>query len=435
MLKCIAATLVALLTTTALLAQDAPTDLERRVRELELRIQQMQAEKASAELTEMARQIQILTQEIEALKTHQTAPTAQADQEQNGLGAAASKVYRAEPGVTFGGYGEFLYQNFEPAARVDNADALRAILYTGYKFNDRVIFNSEVEYEHANTERNGEVEVEFAYLDYMLRPAFGVRAGLLLMPIGLTNEQHEPTAFLGARRTQVESRIIPSTWSEIGAGVFGDVGPVTYRAYLTTSLNSDAFTATGIRGGRQMGSQAKANDFAVVGRVDWKPVEGTMLGGSIYSGNSGHERNYGAKVQLAEVHADAHYRGFVARAMYTTGTIDDAAAINANNKLTGNGSVGEEFGGWYVEGGYEISAALGLTEASVTPYARYENFDTQRSVPNGFLRNPANEQNILTIGVAFKPIPQTVIKVDWQEVENEAGTGVNQWNVGLGYIF
>lgn len=434
MLKRIAATLVALLTTTALFAQDA-TDLERRVRELEQRIQQMQAEKASSELTEMARQIQILTQEIEALKTHQAAPVAQADQAQFGLGAAASKVYRAEPGLSFGGYGEFLYQNFDSRTRVDNADALRAILYTGYKFNDRVIFNSEIEYEHANTARTGAVEVEFAYLDYLVRPELSFRAGLMLMPVGLTNEQHEPTAYFGARRPQVDNRIIPTTWNELGAGVFGDVGPITYRAYLTTSLNSDAFTAAGIRNGRQLGSQAKANDFALVGRVDWRPFEGTMIGGSLYSGDSGHERNYGGRVQMAEVHADARFRGFTARGVFARGTIDDAAAINTNNRLTGNGSVGEEFGGWYVEGGYDITTVLGLGEASITPYVRYEDFDTQRSVPVGFLRNAANEQNILTIGVAFKPIPQTVIKIDWQDMDNEAGTGIDQWNLGLGYIF
>lgn len=432
MLKRTVTFFLALATAGALLAQDAPqSDLERRLRDLERRVQQMEA---TSETAEIQRQIEILIKEIEALKTRQTSPDAQADTAQHGLGAAASKVYRSEPGISFGGYGEVLYQNFD-GSQVDTADVLRAILYTGYKFNDRTIFNSEIEYEHANTARSGEVEIEFAYLDYLFRPSFNVRTGLVLMPVGFTNEQHEPTSFFSTRRTLVDSRIIPTTWSEIGAGIFGEAGRLTYRAYLTTALASDGFSGAGIRGGRQRGSQAKADDFALVGRLDWHPSVGTMLGASVYSGDSGQERAYGGRVTLGEVHGEAKFRGVVLRALYARGTVDDAAAINAANRLTGSGSVGESFGGWYAESGYEITPSLRNREMSITPHVRYEKLDTQRRVPNGFSRNRANSQNILTLGVAFKPIPQTVIKLDWQDVENDAGTGIDQWNIALGYIF
>ena len=420
-----------LLITMPLFAQDA-TDLEKRLRALEEKIAQMQP---SSDLAEIKRQIEILGSEIEALKTRQTDKVVTADTTQYGLGAAASKVYRSEPGVSFGGYGEFLYQNIAEN-RVNTADTLRAILYTGYKFNDRVLLNSEIEYEHANTERSGQVEVEFAYLDYLVKPSFNVRAGLMLMPIGITNEQHEPTAFFGARRSIVDNRIIPTTWQELGVGAFGDVGTVSYRAYLTTSLASETITATGIRGARQRGSQAKADDLAAVVRVDWHPIEGTILGGSIFSGNTGQERSYGGRVTLAEVHADTKFSGLTLRGLYARGTIDDAAAINAANHFTGNSSVGESFGGWYVEGGYDVSShVFSRGDMSLTPYARYEWLNTQKSVPSGFSRNPANEQKIFTVGFAFKPISQTVVKVDYQNVDNEAGTGINQWNIALGYIF
>lgn len=421
------AILLAVFTTASLFAQDA-TDLDRRLRELEAKVSNLQ------DAAELKRQIEVLAAEIEALKTHQTEKVAVADTASYGLGAAASKVYRAPQGVSIGGYGEFLYQNIGEG-RVNTADALRAILYTGYKFNDRVLFNSEVEYEHANTERNGEIEVEFAYLDYLVKPSFNVRAGLMLMPVGITNEQHEPTSFFSARRPVVDSRIIPTTWEELGAGVFGDVGPLTYRAYVTTSLTSDTFTQTGIRGGRQLGSQAKADDLAVVGRLDWHAVEGTTLGGSLFTGNTGQDRSYGGRVTLGEVHADSKFRAVTLRALYARGTIDDAARINAANNLRGSAGVGDSFGGWYVEGGYDLSAMLPRSDMSLTPFARYESLNTQRSVPAGFTRNPANEQTIFTVGFAFKPISQTVVKVDWQNVDNEAGTGINQWNVALGYIF
>jgi len=417
--------LLVLLMTTPLFAQDAP-DLEKRLRALEEKVAQMQP---SPDLAEIKRQIEILGSEIEALKTRQTKTTV-ADTEQYGLGAAASKVYRSETGISIGGYGEFLYQR--PEGEIATADSLRAVVYTGYKFNDRVLFNSELEVEHANLERGGNVELEFAYLDYMIRPEFNVRGGLVLLPIGLTNEQHEPTAFLGARRPLVEQAIIPTTWSDLGVGAFGDIGTISYRGYLVTGLNAAGFNSEeGIREGRQAGGEAAAEDWAAVMRVDWHPIEGTMFGGSLYSGDSGQGAGFGGRVTLGEVHGSAKLRGITARALMARGSISDAAAINDTLGFTGNESIGSRLGGWYVEAGYDIARG----EMTLTPYARYEDLNTQRRVPLGFTADRANEQSIFTIGFAFKPISQTVVKVDYQNVENARNTGTNQWNVTLGYIF
>jgi hypothetical protein len=230
--------------------------------------------------------------------------------------------------------------------------------------------------------------------------------------------------------------IIPSTWSELVGGVFGDDGSFSYRAYLKTGLDAASFNSgEGIREGRQGGGEAIAEDFAAVGRLDWHPVEGAMVGGSLYSGGSGQGAGFTGRVTLAEVHGQAKLRGAMLRALYSRGSLGDAGAINAHNDLTGEESVGSRFGGWYVEGGYDLGTIFRRGEMSLMPYARYESLDTQRRVPRGFFRNPANDQTILTLGVAFKPVPQSVIKIDWQDVDNAANTGSNQWNVALGYIF
>ena len=42
---------------------------------------------------------------------------------------------------------------------------------------------------------------------------------------------------------------------------------------------------------------------------------------------------------------------------------------------------------------------------------------------------------VLTLGFAWKPIDQIVIKADRQDFDNEAGTGIDQFNVLLGWIF
>jgi len=404
----------------AAIAQDT-SDLDRRLRALQDKV---------SEVEELKREIDVLSKEIEALKTGQQKQTVEVTPalsgQQYGLGAAASKVYRAEPGFSVGGYGDMVYQNRRGGE--STADLLRAVLYTGYKFNKNVLFNSELEVEHGSTELGGAVSMEFAYLDYLVKPQANLRAGVMLMPVGFINEQHEPTAYFGARRPVVERVIIPTTWSEIGAGVFGDVGPVSYRTYLVTGMDSSRFEAEeGLHEGKQGGAEAKADDWAVVARADWHPIEGTLFGGAFYSGNSGQGRGFGGRVRLAEVHAETKFRAVSLRALAARASIGDAAAINEANGFVGDESVGKTLGGWYVEGGYD----LGNGNVSVIPYARYERFDTQRSVPFGFERNPENDDRLLTFGVAFKPIPQTVIKVDWQNSRKKQ----DQFNIGLGYIF
>jgi hypothetical protein len=444
MLKRIAITLLALTFTASAFAQDA-ADLERRLRALEEKIANLQP---SPDLAEIRRQIEILGKEIEALKTPQAAEqVVEMTDEQYGLGPAASKVYRVERGLSFGGYGEMLYENFAGTTDAgirstsrDQFDMLRGVLYTGYKYNDKVIFNSEIEYEHGSTGSGGEASVEFAYLDLMPRPDFGIRTGLVLVPMGLVNELHEPTNYLATKRSVTENAIIPTTWREMGAGVFGETGQISWRAYVVNGLNGRNFTAGGVRGGRQKGARALIEDIALTGRVDWQPIVGTTVGASFFSGNSGQGNTVNGSVVEAnytvfDVHAESRFRGAVVRALYARGELDDAAQLNALNGLTGNRSVGESMAGWYVEAGYDLSSLVSFGEASFMPYARYERVDTQRSVPTGFSINPANEQTIFTYGIQFRPISQVVFKADYQNVDNEAGTGLNQWNLGIGYIF
>jgi hypothetical protein len=349
--------------------------------------------------------------------------------------------------MSFGGYGEMLYENYAGSTDAgvrttnkDKFDMLRGILYAGYKYNDRVLFNSEIEFEHGSTGSGGEASVEFAYLDFLLRPDLGVRTGLVLVPMGLVNEQHEPTTYLTARRSTVENAIIPTTWREMGAGMFGETGPISWRAYVVNSIRGDRFSAGGIRGGRQKGAQAQIEDLALTGRVDWQPIVGTIVGGSFFAGNTGQGSTANGEVvegrlTMFDLHGETSFRGATLRGLWTRATIDDVAQLNALQNLTGNRSIGESLGGWYVEAGYDLAALRGFGERSITPYFRYEKLDTQRRVPAGFTRNPASEQTIFTYGLQFKPIPQAVIKADYQNVDNEANTGLDQWNIGIGYIF
>jgi len=118
--------------------------------------------------------------------------------------------------------------------RPTEADLHRFVLMVGHSFSDRLKFWSEVEIEHAfveGAEESGEVAIEQAYVDLMLHRRFNVRAGMVLMPIGIVNERHEPPTFHGVERTFVDTVIVPTTWRDIGVGAFGDLGRgFSYRA-------------------------------------------------------------------------------------------------------------------------------------------------------------------------------------------------------------
>lgn len=423
---------------------DRVDQLEREIEKLKAEIAAMKGNQTGGEggdrLTELERRLEVLATEIEAMRIGEAA--APADEGSYGLGPAASKIYRTEQGLSIGGYGELLYQNFDSerddgaaSGRTDTFDMLRAVLYFGYKFNDRWVLNTEIEYEHAN-----EVFVEFAYLDYLWRPQANLRAGLLLVPMGFLNELHEPTTFLGATRPAIEQVIIPSTWRENGFGLFGEAGPFSYRTYVVNGLRGAGFTAGGLRGGRQRGSQARAEDFAWVGRLDFTGVPGLLVGGSAYAGGSGQDlktaggASIGVGTQIVEGHAEWKWRGLELRAMGVQAELDDVADLNRALNFTGTQSVGETLKGHYVQAGYDVLAGRG-GEQAFTPYARWEVYNTQDDVPAGFTANRANDVEILTLGFAFKPIDQLIFKVDHQNIDNEAGTGTDQFNALLGWIF
>ncbi len=446
-----------LLAAAALSAQETSErvrTLEKKVEELERRLDQLStgADAATrAEVEELRRQIDVLTKEIENLKTAVPEKAPSGPRGTFGLGPAASKIYGVNRGVSIGGYGEVLYQNFDDrrddsaaSGRTDEIDLVRAVLYFGYKFDDRFLFNSEIEYEHATTgsgsEAKGEVSVEFAYLEFLARKEVGVRAGLLLLPVGFVNELHEPPVFLGARRPEVENRILPTTWRELGAGVFGDVGPISYRAYVVNGLDAAGFSAsTPIRGGRQKGSRARAEDFGVTGRLDFTGVPGLLAGLSGYAGDSAQGRlaageAFNARVSIWDAHAEWRFRGVQLRGLTAFGRIGDAAEVNGLRGATGSASVGERFEGSYLEAGFDVLSLRG-GQASLVPFARYERLDTQTRVPASFARDRANDVRIWTAGANYRPIPQIVLKLDYQDFANEARTGVDQWNVALGWLF
>ena len=424
--------------------------LERRIRELTEEIERLSAEapagRAEAEaaaagqqtdVAELERRVDLVAEELERLRSgeqEQRIPIEEA--RALGLAPSAAATYGADSGVSIAGYGEMLYENYA-SDKTTQFDFLRAILYAGYRFNDKFLFNSEIEVEHAK-----EIFVEFAYVDYQATENFGLRAGMLLMPMGLVNEFHEPTVFIGAERPVTEQRIIPTTWRENGGGAYYAGDLVSARLYVVNGLNGSAFSSSGVRGGRQKGAKAKANDMAFTGRLDFTPTPGFFAGASFYAGGSGQGEievdgtAYGVQTTIFDVHAQAQFRGLDLRALYARATLSDVAQLNEALGFSDDGGVGETLQGAYVQAGYDILSQIsGTGSVALTPYVRYEVVDTQAAVPAGFTRSPSKNNTFTTAGLELRPIPSVVLKVDHMWVNNDADSGVNQWNVSVGYAF
>jgi len=424
-------------------------DLARKLKELEEQVAALKAEVArgraaagAAAPSDLEKRIDALSKEIERLRLGDAAAPP-AGETAGGFGPAASKVYHARRGVSIGGYGEMVITDPDDHAddgsasgETASADLLRAVLYFGYKFNDHLLFNSEIEVEHAVAADGdaGEVAVEFAYVDYRHNDAWGARGGLLLVPVGFINELHEPPIFFGSTRPEVEQFIIPTTWRELGGGLYGRAGPVDWKAYLVTSLDASGFTAAeGIRDGRQEGMEAVAEDFALTARVDWTVRPGLVLGAGGFSGDTAQANAGldGARVVQYEGHAEWRWRGVQVRGLYARTRLDDAAAVGT---LTGE-AVGSQMNGYYGEVGWNLLSLRKGSKQELSPFFRHEALDTQAEVPAGVLADPANDRRVHTVGIHYRPIPNLALKADWQGFSNAAGTGVDRINLALGWLF
>src|SRR5262249_38217616 len=238
------------------------------------------------------------------------------------------------------GYMDFHFNKLE--SQDGELDFHRFVLIFNHSFTPRIRFVAELELEHAlveGLEEKGEVELEQAYVDFLLSRSFNVRAGMLLVPMGIINERHEPPVFNGVERPFVDTFIIPSTWFEAGAGVHGEVGRgLRYRAYVMAPLDAAEFSAAeGIREGRQSGSRSTLRQAPYPGRAEYVGIRGLTLGASAWSGTSNVSiPRLDTGVGILE--ADARYkRGRMElRGEFANVSISDAGALNdAVRLLTG----------------------------------------------------------------------------------------------------
>jgi len=426
-MKKLTLSLIAITALSASLQANEMSEIKAQLKALTLKMNDIEAKNEASN--------NALIEEVSALKTFSAIPEL-ASKSYTGLGYAASKVFYSKSPLSIGGYGkvDYIHYTDEKSKNNDKADNYRAIFYVGYKFTDNIIFNSEIEFEHGGAiNGSGESIIEFAAIDFLIRPEFNVRAGHVLVPVGHINLQHEPTMFNAVNRPETEKYIIPSTWHENGILTYGTFGNVDYTVGLIAGLN--AATGTGKnswRGARQGGRNSKAEDFAFVGRLDWHTLESLDLSTSIFTGDSGQSQAGldGVGHTVWEVHGVYKEGPVELTALYANATVDgeaNFAIFHANNAVSSEGT------------GYYINAAYNINE-KWTPFIRYENYNaedetlTYDTATASLIKGSENDTKITALGVDYRPHPNVILKADYLFYDDK-GTDDDRLELSMGYIF
>jgi hypothetical protein len=460
-------------------ADPVTSDADAREQRLERRVE------------ELAQQLQSVQAELQALKTQNQAaaaaraapPPLQQQQAQpappvqTAAVAAATAAPASSPLENFSlwGYGEVYYTHPTQDPRHTEFDLARAVFGIGYKFDERTLFNSEYEVEHAVSSANdvGEFEVEQFYIDRLLTDQVGVRAGLILMPFGLLNEFHEPTNFYGVQRNFVETLIIPSTWREGGAAMHGEtefglawnVGITSdqdlskwnfapeFPQYVT-ALDLEDNDVAPLQATHQELALAKGQHLAQYLALNYNGVPGLKVGASIFNGKlatvpapPNTPVPDDQHLTLWEAHARWMPGNFDISALYAHGAITNLAAINAENPGSPN-PIPSSFLGYYGQVAYTAWSRGGYRFA---PFVRWEHYNMGASyegvsgpvVPTGLVPLsaapgdygywPERFDRVWTFGANYYLGPHVVLKIDYQSFQ--VNTDFSRYDLGLGFNF
>jgi hypothetical protein len=358
------------------------------------------------------------------------------------VNAAQKLLNQYDQKLTIGGYANIDYN--QPESKNGNLDVHRLIMLFGYKFSDQVQFITEIEFEHVK-----EVFVEQAFVNYNVGSNINLRGGLMLVPMGIVNEFHEPTTYNGVERPALDSKIVPSTWRELGVGVKGNLPSLSvgYQAYVfngfkSTSGTPDAISGllkgeNALRGGRQKGAESTISSPTFASKIEYYGLPGLRVGLSGYFGKTqtddALENIDGSTIGISMVGVDARFKKnkIEARGQLIYASLSDTEAYN----LLTQKDLGSSLFGYYIEGGYNI---LPITaKQRLIAFARFETYNTHASTAGTLSKNDAYDRTDVTFGLSYHIAQGVVVKGDYQLRDNKLDNNQtpNQLNFGLGIWF
>jgi hypothetical protein len=369
---------------------------------------------------------------------------------------AADNLLIKDNKLVVGGYGEVHYnQPLNSDTRYNGAlDVHRMVMLFGYNFNEKTQFITELEFEHVK-----EIYVEQAFLQHKINSYLNFRGGLLLIPMGIINEYHEPTTFNGVERPTIDKTITPTTWREIGFGITGNILPATikYQVYVLNGFNGYNGDAklngkNGLRSGRQKGAESYIGSPNLSAKVEYYGVRGLNLGASGYFGKTqstlynGIDKDDDAAIAAADssvvgismIGLDARYnlKGLQLKGQFYYAGLSNSEQYNAftasDDKLN---DLGSSMIGYYAEAAYDVLRSAD-TEKQLFPFILYEFLNTHNSVESNISQNPKYEKTIITTGLTLVLTNGAVVKTDFQFSKDESADKFSKvFNAGIGVMF
>lgn len=370
--------------------------------------------------------------------------------------------------LSIGGYGETAYsRNFysDNGKRYSNAPAYKndpshgrfdiphAVIYIGYDFGKGWTFGTEIEFEHggtggaieyeaeesieyeSETEKGGEVELEQFWIQKSFGKAFNIRAGHIVVPVGLTNAHHEPLNFFTVYRPEGENTILPCTWHQTGVALWGRSGDFRYEAQLVAGLNALNFSRSNwIQGGTKSPYEFEvANKYGVSARVDYYSIPGLRIGVSGYYGQSMHNttphdmekgdaKRVKGNVYIGALDFTYNRHNWLVRGNADYGYVSDAQTIasytypgtslvkpneSGSNKYFGSHAIAT-----MVEAGYDVFSQIEKMRRDrqkLYVFGHFEYYDS--SIGN--TTSQWTGKKILAGGINYQPMPQICIKAEY----------------------
>ena len=379
--------------------------------------------------------------------------------------------------LSIGGYGEAAYtrnfysdnvyrytdpKSYKNAPSHGRFDIPHAVIYISYDFGKGWTMSSEIEFEHTGSggaiekeyseggeweqevEKGGEVELEQFWIQKSFGSFLNVRAGHIVVPVGLTNAHHEPLNYFTVYRPEGEATILPCTWHDTGISIWGRLGDFRYEVQMLAGLDAFMFDRENwIQGGAGSPFEFKvANKYGFAARIDNYTLPGLRVGLSGYYGQAmhnsyphefegedanGNKKTYdGTKGRVAIGAIDFTFNRYnwIVRGNADYGYLSNASTISKiKRNLTSNNApykktpVGKNAVAVGIEAGYDVFSQIGkLREDNQKLYlfGRYEYY-------NSYI--PAKDQskyeytgkNRMAFGVNYYPIPQIAVKAEYSK--------------------
>lgn len=369
--------------------------------------------------------------------------------------------------LSVGGYGEVaMSRNFysDHVSRYSLADEHKkdpshgrfdiphAVIYLGYDFGKGWTMGTEIEFEHGGVgmayekedeeggeweqevEKGGEVELE----QFWIQKSFGrwanIKAGHIVVPVGLNNAYHEPLNFFTVYRPEGENTVLPSTWHQTGISFWGKTKGWRYEMQFLAGLNSDNFTNTGwIKKGPGTPTEGEiATKYGTALRIDNYCIKGLRIGLSGYYGHAignsypnnkdGAESKYKGVVAIGAIDFTYNNYNWIVRGQADYGYLSDAKQLKYfTNRLNGlspfhhSAFVSKNAFAYGIEAGYNVFSQiekLRQDNQKLYLFGRYEHYNPYASKTKNTSYDYTNVQR-MAVGINYYPVKQIVVKAEY----------------------